>query len=185
MSLVRKLDQIEVGIRNQDILGLPSDPTTHINISVGPTGTTGVHIQANACLLLSTGAASPASNVERNCDQVTDFQILNVITGFDDFARDLVTKDHPRWSGGTTPYHVLVRTAYVGRDHLQNDTVLNVFPRGVLHRRKVNGLNFDFILSEINDSTVLRHCFSPCFRIRRKRYGCRARQAQRASYYMP
>jgi hypothetical protein len=78
MSFVRKLDQIEVGIRNQDIFGLPSDPTTHINVSVGPSGTARVHIQANACPLLSTGAASSASDVERNCDQVTDFEILNV-----------------------------------------------------------------------------------------------------------
>jgi hypothetical protein len=66
LVLVRELEQVEIGIGDHDVAGLPADPATHVHIAIGATGATGIDRQANAGIRLPAGAASPTGDVERH-----------------------------------------------------------------------------------------------------------------------
>src|SRR5260370_29055947 len=80
LLLVWEFQQVEVGIRHHHKLGLPSDPTTHIHVTVGSAGAISIHIQANACFTLATGTAASTRHVEGNRNNVADLEIFDVLT---------------------------------------------------------------------------------------------------------
>ena len=63
---IGELEQIEIGIGHHDIAGLPANPASHINISIGATGTRRVDRQANTCVLGFTATAATTSDIERD-----------------------------------------------------------------------------------------------------------------------
>ena len=98
LGFVRELDQIEVCIRNQHVLGLAADPSAHIDIAVSTARAAMIDVETHARLLLAAGAAPPASYVERHRDKITDVQIFDVGTSLDDFTCDLVPKNQSGWA---------------------------------------------------------------------------------------
>ncbi len=123
LLLIGKFEQVEIGVRNHDVIGLAADPAAHIDITVGAAGPSRIHIQANAGLAFLAVAAAAAGDVEGRGNQVTNLQKLNIVAFFDDFAGDLVAQDHAGRRSGPAAHHVLVAAADIGRDQLQNDRV--------------------------------------------------------------
>ena len=50
MGLVRKLQEIEVGVRNHHILCLASNPAAHINVAVGSARSRWIHLHTHASM---------------------------------------------------------------------------------------------------------------------------------------
>jgi hypothetical protein len=159
LVFIRELDQIEIGVRDQHVLRLSTDPPSHIDIPIRPARATRIDVQAYASLLLTTGTATSA----RDIDEVADFEVLNVFASLDNFAGDFVTENHSCRRGGPASYHMLIRTADVGRDNLENDAVLDVFPGRILHCWKINRLDLDFIVSEKKTPLFCAILFSPLY----------------------
>src|ERR1700678_2586993 len=72
LGLVREFDEVEVGVGNQDIVGLAADPSAHVDVAVGPAGAARLYVEADACLLLATGLTAAAGDVEGDGDEVPD-----------------------------------------------------------------------------------------------------------------
>jgi len=113
-------------------------------------------------------AATAAGNIERNGDDITDFQHLNVVTLLDNLARDLMTKDQTLRSGRTAAHHVLVGTANIRRDNFQDDAMRGVFAAervGLALRhaqlRVFDRLDLDFTRFDVSNSTIGSHVYSP------------------------
>src|ERR1700737_3127375 len=144
LIFVRKFQQVEVGIGHHHKLGLASDPTTHIDVTVSSPGPIAVHVQANSRVALAAGAAASTRDVEGNRNNVADLEIFDVLTELDDFTGDLVTEHHADGSGGAATNHVLIGTADIGGNDFQDDAVLNRFARRVLELGVINGLDLYF-----------------------------------------
>jgi hypothetical protein len=117
-GLVRELQAVEVGVRHHDVFGLTADPPAHIDITVSATGALGVDIQANAGIALATGAATAASHIEGNRDEIPDAEVFDVTADLDDLAGDLMTQHHAGRRRGSAAHHVLVGTTNIRRDDL-------------------------------------------------------------------
>src|ERR1700740_1309715 len=50
LGFIRKLKQIEVGVRNHHKLSLSADPSSHVDVTVCTTGARRVHIETNSRL---------------------------------------------------------------------------------------------------------------------------------------
>jgi hypothetical protein len=111
-------------------------------------------VKANAGVALSTGPATATCNVERDRYEVTDFEILDVTPFLYYFAGDLVSEHHAGRRRRTTPHHVLVGAADIGRDDLEDDAVINRLSRWIAERRKVDLLNFDAAWFEVDNTAV-------------------------------
>ena len=119
LRAVGELEQVEVRVRHHDVLRLASNPTPHIHIPVGSTGAGRVDIEAHARVAPLARGAAAAGDVERDGADVADLKELTVIAQLDDLPGDLMAEDHvPAREGSAPPYHVLVRAADVGGDHL-------------------------------------------------------------------
>ena len=118
LFLVRKLHQVEIGIRNKDVLRLSADPAAHVHIAIGCAGTRRVHRQTDTSRAFAAVAAAAASDVEWHAHQIADVHRLDVIALLDDFACDLVTQNQSPWSRSPAADHVLIGTANVGRHNL-------------------------------------------------------------------
>src|SRR5699024_669528 len=79
---------VPVGVGDQDILGLPTDPPAHVDIAVGGARAVRVHVQADARLPLLAIAAASARDVEGHGDDVPDLHELDVAADLDDLAGD-------------------------------------------------------------------------------------------------
>ncbi len=157
LGLVGEFDEVEVGVGDHDEFGLAADPAAHVDVAVGSAGAAGIDVEADAGLLLAAGAAAAAGYVEGDCDEVADFEVFDVGAGLDDLAGDLVSENHAGGCGGAAADHVLVGAANVGRDDLQDDGMVDLFAGRILHFGEVDGLDFDFVLSEKNYSSVFSH----------------------------
>src|SRR5581483_10977922 len=93
LVFVRELQQVEIGVWNHDVFGLPADPSAHVDVAVGGARPRGIHVQADAGLAFLAVAAAAAGDVEGHRTQVADFDELDIATGLDDFAGDLVAED--------------------------------------------------------------------------------------------
>ena len=160
LGFVGEFDEVEVGVGDHDVLGLAADPATHVDVAVGSAGATGIDVEADACLLLATGAAAAAGDVEGDGDEVADLEVFDVGAGFDDLAGDLVAEDHAGGGGGAAADHVLVGAADVGGDDFEDDAVVDLFAGGILHLGEVDGLNFNFVLSEEYYAAIFCHDFT-------------------------
>jgi hypothetical protein len=121
---VRQLEQVEIGIRHHDKLGLSSDPSSHVNVAVRSSRPGFVGIQANTGLAAFTISASAAGDIERHGNDVPDIDELDVATGLDHLTRDLMTQYQPRRHSGASAHHVLIAAADVGRQNFQNNAVM-------------------------------------------------------------
>jgi len=95
------------------VFGLAADPAAHIHVAVGRAGPRGIHVQADAGLAFLAVAAAPAGDVERYRNNVSDVQILDVTSFFNDFAGDLVPENQAGRRGGAPANHMLIAAAYV------------------------------------------------------------------------
>lgn len=107
-ALSGKLKQIEVRVRHYDIFSLPTDPAFHIDIAVSSTGSTWIDVEADASLLFPAHATPPASHVEGNGHQVTNFEVFDVLSFFNDLACNLVAEYQALWGGRAPPNHMLI-----------------------------------------------------------------------------
>jgi hypothetical protein len=163
LSFVRKLQQIEVGIGHHDVVGLPADPSAHIDISVGAPGTVGVDMKADSGVALSAGPAPAACDVEGDRYEIADLEILDVTALLDHFACDLVSEHHAGGRCRAAADHVLVGAADIRRYHLENDAVIDRLSRRIAEGRKVDVLDFDAAGLEVDDAAIRvgRHLQSP------------------------
>ena len=68
-----------------------------------------------------------ARNVERDGAKVSLLDEFHVLSALDDLSGDFVTKNHvSTWQRSTATHHMLVGTANVGADNLQNNSVLTL-----------------------------------------------------------
>ena len=84
---IRKFQQVEIGVGNHDIFGLPADPAAHIDISVSRARPRRIHIQTNAGSAFLTVPATAASDVERHGTQVAFLDEFDIAAGFDDLRQ--------------------------------------------------------------------------------------------------
>ena len=157
MCFVGELDQVEIGVGNQNVFGLAAHPSAHVDVAVGGAGPRRIHGEADSGLAFPAVAASPARDVERHGDQVADVQELDVAALFDDLAGDLVAQHQSRRRGGPAAHHVLIAATDIGGDDLQDDAVVDLLARRVLQFRKVDGLDFHFARSQIHYSSITCH----------------------------
>ena len=167
---VRELDQVEIGVGNQNVFRLSADPSTHVDIAVSGARTRRIHGQTDAGLAFAAIAAASAGDVERNGDKVALLQEFDVNARLDHFARDFVTQDQTLRSGGAAAHHVLVGPADVGRDHFQNDAVGGVFAAerigftlGHSQFGIGDGLYFHLSRLDVRNATIRGHMNSPFY----------------------
>ena len=154
-------NEVEVGVGNEDVFGLAADPSAHIDVAVGSAGAAGIDVEADAGFLRAAGAAASAGDVEGDGDEVAFLDVLDIGADLDDFAGDLVTEDHAGGCGGAATDHVLVGAADVGGDDFEDGAVSDLFSSRILHLGEVDGLDFDFVLSEEDDSAIFCHGGAP------------------------
>ncbi len=163
---VRELQQVPVGVRHQDVLGLTADPAAHVDVAVGAAGSVGIDVQADAGLALLAVAAAAARDVEGHRDDVADLDELDVGADLDDLAGDLVAEDQAGGGGRAAAHHVLVGAADVRRDRAQDRPVRDlpadvggVDPRTVV-QLEVGVVGVDHLHdtgSLVGDRSVSRH----------------------------
>ena len=154
---VRELQQIPVRIGHQHVLGLTADPPTHVDVAVGAARPVGVDVETDSGFALLTVAAPAAGDVERHRDDVADLDEFDVRTAFDHLAGDLVAENEVRGRCRSPAHHVLVRTADVRGDGLENDPVrhLPADIRGV-HTRSVLQLEGGIVdVDDLDDARAL------------------------------
>ena len=167
LVLVRELEQIEIGIGDHDVAGLPADPAAHVDIAIGAAGATGIDRQAHAGIRLPAGAAPPTSDVERHRDQIAQRDHLDVRPFLDHLAGDLVAEHHPCRRGCAAAHHVLIGSADIGRNDLQNHAMLDLVTSRVFEFGIGDVLNLDFSRLGVDDAAILAHD-KPLMRIGRK-----------------
>src|SRR6202011_1641383 len=123
--LVWKPQQVEIGVGHHHVVGLPADPSAHIDISIGASGAIGVDVKADAGVALSTGPAAAACDVERKRYEVADFEIPDVTPLLAHFAGDLVSEHHAGRRRRAAADHVLVGAADIRRVDLENDALVD------------------------------------------------------------
>lgn len=120
---VREAKQVPVGVGDHDVLGLAADPAAHVDVAVGAAGPIGVHVQADLGLALLAVDAAAAGDVERDGAEIALLDELDARPDLDHLAGDLVAQDQALGGGGAAADHVLVGTADVGGDDLQDGRV--------------------------------------------------------------
>jgi len=152
--LVRKLEQVEIRVGHHHIVGLPADPSAHIDISIGASGAIGVDVKADASVALSASSAAAACDVERDRHEIADLKILDVPTFLDHFAGNLMSEHHAGRRSRAAPDHVLIGAADIRGDDLENDAVIDGLSRRIAEGWKVDLLNFDVAGFEVNHAAV-------------------------------
>jgi hypothetical protein len=100
---IGELQEVPVGVGNEDELGLAAHPTTHVDVAVGAAGAVGVHVEADAGLAFLAVATAAAGDVERHRDDVADLDELHVGPDLDHLTGDLVSEDQVRPCGTFRP----------------------------------------------------------------------------------
>ena len=132
LCLVGEADEVEVGVGHHDVVGLATYPAAHVDVAVGATGAAGVHVEADTGVLRAARLAASAGDVEGNGDEIADVEVLDVGALLDDLAGDLVAENHAARGRGAATHHVLIGAADVGRDHFEDDGVLDLLACRVL-----------------------------------------------------
>src|SRR5207244_6533571 len=114
-SFFRQPQQVEISVRDHDVIRLPADPAAHIDVAVSRARPSRIYMQTNAGFSIFTIPATPACDVEWNGDEVADFDVFHVTSSFDDFACNLMPKDQSLMRCSATANHVLIAAADVGR----------------------------------------------------------------------
>lgn len=91
---VGEAEEVEVSVGDHDVFRLAANPTAHVDVAVGGTRTSRVHVEADAGVATLAGGATAASNVERDGADVAFVDELAIRAGFHDLAGDLVAKNH-------------------------------------------------------------------------------------------
>ena len=164
LLFVREAQDVEIGIRDHDVLGLAADPAAHVDITVGGTGTGRVDIQADPGFPFLAIAATPTRDVEGHRDEVTNLHKLNVPACFHDLTGDLVTEYEARRCGGTAPNHVLVAPANIGAHNPEDHTVVTTTVPESKYR-EIDRLELDLSGGDVRNALVAPHA-SP-FPVRR------------------
>ena len=157
LVLVRELEQVEVGIGDHDVAGLSADPAAHVDIAVGAAGATGIDRQANAGVRLPAGAASSTGDVERHRDKIAQLDHLDIRALLDHLARDLVPEHHPCRGSCATADHVLIGSADIGRNDLQDHAMLDLAASRVLELGISDILDLDFSWLGVDDAAIFAH----------------------------
>ncbi len=166
LFLVGELEQVPVGVGNQDVLGLTADPAAHVDVAVRRSGPIRVDVLADAGLALLAVATAAAGDVERHGDEVADLDEFDSRAGLDDLTGDLVAKDEAHRRGGAAADHVLVAAADICCDGLDDRAVRNltahigrVDPRSVLELeyRVIGVVDLDFAWTHVGDAFVAGH----------------------------
>ena len=155
--LVRELEQVEIGIGDHDVAGLAADPAAHVHITIGAAGATGIDRQAHAGIRLPAAAASSTGDVERHRDQIAQRDHLDIRTLLDHLARDLVPEHHACRSSCAAAHHVLIGSADIGRNDLQDHAMIDLATLRVLELGIGDVLNLDFAWLGVDDATIFAH----------------------------
>src|SRR5882762_7804989 len=155
-SLFRQPQQVEISVRDHDVLGLPAHPAAHIDIAVSRARPSRIYMQTNAGFSIFAIPATPACDVEWNRDEVADFDVFHVTSSLDDFAGDLVPQDQSLRRSCAAANHVLIATADVGCYDFENDAVF-AFARAQRQLRKVDRLNLDLAGTHISHTAIRCH----------------------------
>jgi len=124
---IGELDQVEVSVGDEHILGLTANPSAHVDVAISCARASRVNRQADTRLAFAAIAAATAGDVERNGANVADVQEFDVCALLHHFAGDFVTENQALRGSRTTAHHVLVRSADVGRDDLQDNAMRRFF----------------------------------------------------------
>ena len=156
LVFVGELQQLEVGIGDHHVIGLPALPVAQIE-AVGPARDLGIGGHADLGVLLPAVAAAPASHVERDRDQVALLDEDHVSAHFDHLAGILVPQHHPFRSRESTPIDVLVTTTYICSNKLEDHAVIALVATRVDELRIVEVPNLDLPGPGIDHSTISCH----------------------------
>ena len=159
LCLVRKLQQIEIGVRHHDIFGLASNPSPHVDIAIRGARPCGIHTQTYSGRTFLAVPAAPAGDVKRDRNEISDLDEFNVASGLKNLSGDFVPEDQSLRRRGAAADHMLVAAANIGGNDLQNHSVLAL---SFSQRQfgKVDGLHLDLARSHVRYSTIARHRFS-------------------------
>ncbi|SIF84777.1 Uncharacterised protein [Mycobacteroides abscessus subsp. abscessus] len=119
LVFVREPQQLEVGVRDEQVLGLTTLPVAEVE-PVRAARDVGIRGLADIGTARLTVATPPAGNVERNRDEITLGEELDVVAHFDDLTGHLVAHDHPLGHRKRASEDVQVAAADVGGDHFQD-----------------------------------------------------------------
>src|SRR5581483_9308114 len=117
---IRELQRVEIGVRHHHVLGLAADPTAHVDVAVGCAGAIAVDVQTDTGLALFTVATATARDVEGDGDDVALLDEFHIGARLDDLAGNFVTQYQAGRGGCATAHHVLVTSADVRGDGLQD-----------------------------------------------------------------
>src|ERR1700730_10556301 len=161
LVFIREFEQVEIGEGHQDVVRLASYPTAHINVTIRATWLLLIYIEANARVPFTASTAASTGHIKWNGYQVADVEKQHVLALLDDFAQDLVSKHNSFWCGRTAAHHMLVRSANVGRHHLQDDAVFNVLTLGILEDGVVDVVDCHLARTLVYYASIIRHGFLP------------------------
>src|SRR5271165_2787744 len=153
LRFIGKLQQVEVGIGAHDVLRLSPDPSTHVDVSICGARARGVDVEADTGFPVLAVATSTAGDVERNRDEVTHLDELNVAPGLDHLTGYFMPQYQSGRSGGAAADHVLVASANIRGDDLQDNAVL-AFASSKRQLGEVDRLNLHFARAHVSDPSV-------------------------------
>src|ERR1700730_8519859 len=161
LVLIRESEQVEIGEGHQDVVRLATDPTAHVDVAVRTTRLSLIYIETNARVAFTASTAASAGHIKWNGYQVADVEKQHIPALLDYFAQDLVSKYYSFGCGRTAAHHMLVRSAYVGRHHLQDDAVFNVLTLGILEDGVVDVVDCHLARTLVYYASIIRHGFLP------------------------
>ena len=157
LRLVGEAQQVEVGVGHHDVARLPPDPPTHVDIAIGTPGAARVDREANARVTLVAGPAASAGDIERHGHEIALLQHLDVGAHLDHLAGDLVPEHESFRGRGPAADHMLVGTADIGRDDLQDHAMRDGPAVRRFHLGIVDALDLDLVLAEIDHASIVAH----------------------------
>jgi hypothetical protein len=121
LGVVGQTQAIEVAVRYDEILGLPTLIRAHLGVAVTGAGVTGIHGETGTRQAALAVLAIAAAAIEWHTDAIADFDAPDRGSDFDDFPEVLVADDAaPRFSWPTMrPFSRLVRPSYMCRSEPQ------------------------------------------------------------------
>ena len=84
---IGELQEIPIRVRNYSYSRLTTDPTPHVDITVGRPGAVRIDIETNAGVAVFAVATLPSRDIERHRDEITDLNELDLRSFLYEFAR--------------------------------------------------------------------------------------------------
>ena len=153
---VGELQQLEVGVRDHHVLGLPALPAAEVE-AVSPARGLGVDVETDVGVPLPAVAAATTCDVEGDRDQVARLDELHVAAGLDDLAGVLMAQHHALGGDEASSVDVQVAAADVGRDQLDDDPVIALLAARVDQFRVVEFLDLDGAGPRVDDCSIAGH----------------------------